>query len=486
MKKRLLSALLAVCMMLSVVPMLLAVSAEGETVVASGDVNTDVTWKLTGTPINAETVEGGYTLTITPKADAEAAYATISKKAGIGDPDPNAWNAIKDTDGNGTAYEAIDGSDGLSYTDAPWVANPAGGYYANDITTVIVEEGISAMARRTFSCMRNLETVQLPTSLRFIGWRAFAFDTSLKSIVLPEGLARINQSTFEGCTALSYVSIPTTLDLFASNWASSDINSQNVSNAMFKGCTSLRAIYLHNVRSDKIGKKPMDCTPFDGIESQITILCPSDSYAKTYAESAFKTDGTTAKPTIKVEVVDDKAAYATELLKTNPVSVSAFAYYIGENSEDTKTGIRAMITVDEVAVAKLQAIGWTVEYGYITASAAAASAADMETLMTADGAICKAAYADCGKLLSYTGGTSPINVTGKHVFTAELMDSDEKASYILTGYWKTVSPDGNTTEYTQANDGTETKFVVGESSYIGVSAEKIQGLLANQSAKKNS
>ena len=125
----------------------------------------------------------------------------------------------------------------------PWSA------YADRITSVVVEKGVTSIGTGAFKNLTKLESVTLPeTGLTKIGEAAFYGCSALKEIQIPEGiytiwaytfkgcsalekvrlpktLIKIDQGAFENCTALPYIFVPTNVNIIGS-WS-------------FKGCTAL-------------------------------------------------------------------------------------------------------------------------------------------------------------------------------------------------------------------------------------------------------
>ncbi len=155
MKKRILSLILALLMVMTLVPA--AAFADGEEL--SGECGENVTWKL----------EGG-TLTIS---------------------------------GTGSMQD---------YRVSPWQA------YSDRIEKIVVEEGITRIGENSFAPlnmgdvlvgqMNKAALVSLPQSLESIGNNAFSFCSGLESIVLPPNLKSIGISAFKGCTSLTEINIP--------------------------------------------------------------------------------------------------------------------------------------------------------------------------------------------------------------------------------------------------------------------------------------
>lgn len=91
---------------------------------------------------------------------------------------------------------------------APWED------YAEDIETLIVEEGVSVIPDYTFMCLKNLKKVKLADSVTSLGWYSFESCVSLKSIQLPKSLKTLVRGAFNGCTNLKEISISKENDYF--------------------------------------------------------------------------------------------------------------------------------------------------------------------------------------------------------------------------------------------------------------------------------
>ena len=85
------------------------------------------------------------------------------------------------------------------------------GVVDTSITEVIIPEGIEAIGDYAFKGCRQLNTVNLPYSLKKIGFGAFV-GTHLKEIAIPEGVEEIEEAAFYD-SGLSVVSLPSTLKI---------------------------------------------------------------------------------------------------------------------------------------------------------------------------------------------------------------------------------------------------------------------------------
>lgn len=83
----------------------------------------------------------------------------------------------------------------------PWSA------YDDQIRKVVIEKGITSVGCYSFMKCKNLESVQLPNSLKVIGSYAFNECESLKEIKIPDSVERIYQSAFADCKKLKSVQL---------------------------------------------------------------------------------------------------------------------------------------------------------------------------------------------------------------------------------------------------------------------------------------
>ena len=76
--------------------------------------------------------------------------------------------------------------------------------YSSQITEVVIEEGVTSIARSAFSYYdNNLTTVSLPSTLETIGDWAFEYCEKLTTIKIPAGVTYISSSAFDYCTAIT-------------------------------------------------------------------------------------------------------------------------------------------------------------------------------------------------------------------------------------------------------------------------------------------
>lgn len=207
-KLRLLSAVLAICMLLTIAP-ITAFASTG-----SGTCGDNISWEL----------DDSGTLTLTGSG-AMCDYAYSSS-----------------------------GGDDVS----PWREFEMG----NDIKKIVVGDGITSIGRYAFYNCDEVTEVSLPAGLKKIGFAAFEGCGKLKNINLPDGLETIDDDAFSLCSALESIVIPDSVtDLGGSvffncyNLVSANIPAgiTELNVDLFWGCTKLNSITAIPDQITKIG-----------------------------------------------------------------------------------------------------------------------------------------------------------------------------------------------------------------------------------------
>lgn len=130
-------------------------------------------------------------LACTPIVMAESEFEYVDYEGGI---------AITGYNGAGgvvTIPAEIDGKKVVATkgTTQDGMKNALGG--RNDVTKIIISEGIEIVDRDSFRKMSNLKEVVLPKTLKKIGFEAFAF-SGITSINIPESVTEIGNGAFNG------------------------------------------------------------------------------------------------------------------------------------------------------------------------------------------------------------------------------------------------------------------------------------------------
>ena len=137
---------------------------------------------------------------------------------------------------------------------APW------SQYKSKIKKVVIGEGVESISDNAFHYYENLRSVSLPSTLTSIGEAAFWACSSLQSITLPNNLTHIGLNAFRACHSLTQVLIPasvTNIDgsAFECCTGLTDVvfegNSLEFgSGATFYDCTSLKNVFFNGTRAD--------------------------------------------------------------------------------------------------------------------------------------------------------------------------------------------------------------------------------------------
>ncbi|MBQ8833656.1 MAG: leucine-rich repeat protein [Oscillospiraceae bacterium] len=99
-----------------------------------------------------------------------------------------------------------------SWVYTPWAE------YADQIKTVVLEEGVVSVGSSMFGGLTELEGISFPSTLRWIQDAAFEMTTSLKSVTFPETLESIGSHAFWG-SGLTEVTVPENTKVYAKAFA---------------------------------------------------------------------------------------------------------------------------------------------------------------------------------------------------------------------------------------------------------------------------
>ena len=244
MKKKLLSILLVLSLMLALVPAAFAAD--------TGTLEGGLTWELDSTGLLTISGEGAIpdnNAGLCRWADMNVTAIEISDGVtAVG------AHAFEGCDQAGYVYlpstveklgdGALSGMDTLQaiYVDEtnPAFAERDGALYTKDgktlvqvpaaVTEFVVPDGVTAIGSYAFSGCAYLRGVYFPASgLTAIGYNAFSGCTQLKDVILPDGLTRIDMNVFNRCSALTEVTIPASVT--------------EVRGFSFMGCTALTDVY---------------------------------------------------------------------------------------------------------------------------------------------------------------------------------------------------------------------------------------------------
>lgn len=252
---RLLSAILAVALFFTLLPVSALAEGGGSTGVSHAAIrylNTD-----------NKDIQG---LTYTLHADHTATVANYDNRTPDGvidipDTVTSGGQSYKVTAIGDSAFESLSTPINVSSVFIPATVRSIGGSafsYCNALTTVTFAEdsqlksiGGSAFYGTEHAHPRFKE-IQIPDSVETIGNAAFRYCQDLERIALPSALQKLSNSTFHGCTALSEVTFPASL--------------KTIEKGAFIGCRKLSEIKLPT------SLKAIQSSVFDGCSSLETVF----------------------------------------------------------------------------------------------------------------------------------------------------------------------------------------------------------------------
>ncbi len=223
MKKRLLSMILALSMMLTILPVN-AITAWA----ANNSCGANLTYELTQNTDDPDT----YTLTIR---------------------------------GEGAMYD-------YSSSTVPWNAQKS------KITSVVIENGVTSIGNNAFEDCSALKKLDIPQSVTEIGSKAFRGCSALTSLALPETVNRIGNTAFQGCSNLETINIPSGVKLIEKdtfhgceklNDVTIPAGVTLIGNSAFKACKTFRNIEIPK------GVTKIDYFAFEDCTQLETVGIPS-------------------------------------------------------------------------------------------------------------------------------------------------------------------------------------------------------------------
>ena len=180
--------------------------------------------------------------------------------------------------------------------------------YRNSVTKIVIKDGVTSLGKYAFYNFIALEKIEIPSSVKSIGYDCFSKCESLKEITLPKSLTSLKPSTFYGCTSLEKIEIPSSVKSIGyacfSNCKSLktviiEEGCESIENYAFENCTALENIIIP-VSVHSIGDYAFcKCTALEKIEiplsvhsigdyafcsDDVTIYAKTGSYAKEFAD----------------------------------------------------------------------------------------------------------------------------------------------------------------------------------------------------------
>ena len=128
------------------------------------------------------------------------------------------------------------------------------GYRNKEATSLTVPEGVIGIGSCALAEMYDLETVNLPQSLKYIAEGAFREDTYLDNLVIPDGVEIIGDGAFEDCSFIQTLTLGNGI--------------KSVGARAFAGCTQLSGVMFDE------GLVEIGAEAFDGCWRMLSVSLP--------------------------------------------------------------------------------------------------------------------------------------------------------------------------------------------------------------------
>ena len=267
-KKRVLSALLCLSMIVCMVPML-ALAAD----TASGTCGDNITWSL------------GRDGTLTISGTGEMVF----EEAFLSSP----WQYYNQQIKKVSIEEGITSIGESAF------------WYCKNLMSVDISNSVTSIEDNAFGNCEKLTDVKLPNGLTHIGWEAFTECDNLTDIIIPNSVTTVESSAFHKCEKLKSVTLSNQMneipaEIFSGCQSLENISIPNsvskIGKAAFKYCTSLQSVTI----PDSV--KEIEDSAFAGCEGLTNIVIPN-SVTK-IGENAFST----CKSLKEIKLPDDLAS----------------------------------------------------------------------------------------------------------------------------------------------------------------------------------
>ncbi len=153
--------------------------------------------------------------------------------------------------------------------------------WSNEITKVIIENGVTSIGNNSFRDFAALEEVQIPASVTDIGAVAFYGCSALEEVQIPASVKSIGSSAFYNCTGLSDVELADGLE--------------SIGGSAFFGCSSLVSIEIPDTVTNIDATAFCRCTGLTNVKlsNNITIINANLFWGCTSLESIEIPEGVT-------------------------------------------------------------------------------------------------------------------------------------------------------------------------------------------------
>jgi len=333
--------------------------------------------------------------------------------------------------GSMLSIEGYGSGDGI-----PWSA------HTGDITTVIIEDGITDIEWCAFSGCGKLASVSIPNSVTSIGPEAFRNCVSLTGVTIPNSVTSIGRQAFSGCTSLTNVTIPNSVT--------------SINYEAFYGCSSLTSVTIPDQVTSIEKFMFAECTSLTDVTIPDSVTSIGSSVFMNCSSLTNVTipDGVTS---IGASVFNNCSSLTNMVIPDGITSVSMFMFR-GCTGLMSVTIPESVSSIDESAFYGCSSLTSVAIPAGVTSIGGSAfcGCSGLTSVTIPDGvtSISKFAFSGCNGLTSVT---IPGNVTsiGEHAFSGcngltsvtipdGVTSISEYAFYDCSGLTSVTIPDGVT------------------------------------------
>ena len=206
MKKRILSMMLALSMMVSFMPIIASAATSG----TCGD---NLTWKL----------DNG-TLTISGTGEMKNYSGNLNQSA--------PWHSNIKSIKSVVIEKGVTNIGDYAFS------------WCNSLTSITIPNSVISIGRDAFDNCSSLTSITIPNSITSIGYGAFEACSGLTSVTIPNSLTSISDSVFSRCDSLTSITIPNSITSIGSCTFSSCSSLTSISDSVFSRCDSLTSITI--------------------------------------------------------------------------------------------------------------------------------------------------------------------------------------------------------------------------------------------------
>lgn len=469
MKKRLLSMILALSMMLTILPVnaitaLAANDSCGANLTYTLTSNTDDPGTYTLT-IRGEGAMYNYSSSTVPWNTQKSKITSVVIGNGVTSIGDNAFedcSALKKLDIPQSVTEigskAFRGCSALTSLALPETVNRIGNTAfqgCSNLETINIPSGVKLIEKDTFHGCEKLNDVTIPAGVTLIGNSAFKACKTFRNIEIPKGVTKIDYFAFEDCTQLETVGIPST--------------ATNIRNFAFRNCPKLKSFVFPS------GTTQIQPGVLSGCKNLESVTIPEE-VTKIWGSAFYGCSLNSVKLPSTLQTICKLAFYGCDQLSeiTIPESVKLIEQSAFESSTELKSVMLAkgsVPTIEENAFSKSLGTKTKIYYPDDKAGWFAQNAAKKITDLKTDGVtisaggrsmdvdicyLCDVTFdANGGMLASGAPAKTQVYrtemVTNTKANNLKTVDDPSKSEYTFIGWYTSPTPQEGEAAFSLAN-----------------------------------